>query len=103
MEYKKMNGRIFLRIDKGEKVSETIKAVCVKEKIYGGTYQGIGACGKATLSTYLPDRGDFTDHTVSGMIEMVSLVGNISIDGEGIPFLHSHAVFSYLDDAGGLP
>ena len=96
MEYKKMGDEIYLRIDKGEKVMETIKAVCKKEKVGGGHFQGIGACGSATLSTYLPAAKNFLEHSFTGMLEMVSLMGNISAAGSEL-FLHSHAVFSYLN------
>ena len=96
MECKKMGDEIYLRIDKGEKVMETIKAVCKKEKVGGGHFQGIGACGSATLSTYLPAAKNFLEHTFTGMLEMVSLTGNISAAGSEL-FLHSHAVFSYLN------
>ncbi|MGI6028891.1 MAG: PPC domain-containing DNA-binding protein [Candidatus Heteroscillospira sp.] len=100
MEYRKTNDVIYLRIDKNEKIVETIKTVCVKEMVCGGHFQGIGACDSATLSTYLPDKNDFTDHTISGMIEMISLMGNISVDSNNEPFLHSHAVFSHLNNKG---
>lgn len=100
MEYRKINDAIYLRIDKDEKIAQTIKAVCAKENIFGGHFQGIGACDTATLSTYFPDKNNFTDHTISGMIEMISLMGNISVDSNNEPFLHSHAVFSYLNHNG---
>lgn len=100
MEYRKTNDTIYLRIDKDEKVIQTIKTVCAKEMIYGGHFQGIGACDTATLSTYLPDKNNFADHTIFGMIEMISLMGNISVDSNNEPFLHSHAVFSYLNNSG---
>ncbi len=100
MDYRKENGTLYLRIDKGEKVVETIKKVCAKERVQGGYFQGIGACGKAVLSTWIAEKGEFIHHTLTGMLEMVSLMGNISIDQNGEPFSHSHAVFSYLKDNG---
>ena len=100
MEYKKMKDTIYLRVDKKENVTETIKEVCRKEGICGGYFQGIGACSTATRSTYIPEQNDFIDHEISGMLEMVSLMGNITMDCDNQPFLHSHAVFSYLDQAG---
>ena len=54
MEYKKMKDTIYLRVDKKENVTETIKEVCRKEGICGGYFQGIGACSTATRSTYIP-------------------------------------------------
>lgn len=74
--------------------------VCHKEKIQGGYLQGIGACDRVVLSTYLSKKSEFVDHTYTGMIEMVSLMGNISVDDADVPILHSHAVFSYLSDHG---
>lgn len=100
MEYKKMKDNIYLRVDKSENVIETIKEICKKEGICGGYFQGIGACSTATLSTYIPEQNDFIDHKISGMLEMVSLMGNITMDCHNQPFLHSHAVFSYLNQAG---
>lgn len=100
MEYKKMEDTICLRVDKKENITETIKEVCKKEGIYGGYFQGIGACSAATLSTYIPEQNDFIDHEISGMLEMVSLMGNITMDCHNQPFLHSHAVFSYLNQVG---
>jgi hypothetical protein len=32
------------------------------------------------------------------MLEMVSLMGNVTIDQNNEPFLHSHTSFSYLDN-----
>ncbi|URZ17810.1 PPC domain-containing DNA-binding protein [Clostridium felsineum] len=100
MDYRKIGENIYVRIDKDEDVISNIIEVCKKENIMTGQFQGIGACGIATVSTYLPDVDDFADHTISGMLEMVSLMGNITLDDNGQPFLHSHAVFSYLDEAG---
>lgn len=100
MEYKKMKDSFYLRIDKDEKVVETIKRLCREEKIQAGCFQGIGACSTAVISTYIPEKEDFVDHTISGMIEMVSLMGNVSTEDGGEPFLHNHAVFSYLKDNG---
>lgn len=100
MEYKKMKDTIYLRIDKDENVMETIKEVCKSEAVCGGYFQGIGACGSATLSTYIPEQHDFVEHKISGMLEMVSLMGNITVDCDNQPFLHSHAVFSHLNKKG---
>lgn len=75
MEYKKMKDVIYLRIDQDESVIDTIQEVCRREKVYTGYFWGIGACDLAILSTYLPDRNEFIDHTISGMIEISPLWG----------------------------
>ena len=99
MKYKKMNDTIYLRIDKDEFVIETIKIVCKMKHIQGGYFQGIGACDEATLATWIEQKKDFSYHTLHGMLEMVSLMGNISIDA-GDVCIHSHALFAYIDSNG---
>lgn len=100
MDYRKEKNAIYLRIDKGEEVIATIKKICEMERVGGGYFQGIGACSRAVLSTWIPEKQDFIHHTITGMLELVSLKGNISTDRNGKPFSHSHAVFSYLKDNG---
>lgn len=102
MEYKKINHTFYIRIDKGESVTDSIKDVCKREKIQAGHFQGIGACDLAVLATYIPEKNDFTDHTITGMLEMVSLMGNVTTDKNNEPFLHGHASFSYLDKNGNV-
>lgn len=52
------------------------------------------------MSTYIPEANDFTDHQLTGMLELVSLMGNITRDEADAPELHAHASFSYLNNAG---
>jgi predicted DNA-binding protein with PD1-like motif len=98
MEYKKMENEIYLRIDPGEDVMETIKNVCERENFFTAYFQGIGACGNVILSTYCPETKKFIEHPYTGMLEMVSLMGNITKNSVAEPSLHAHAVFSYLKD-----
>lgn len=92
-----MNQTYYLRIDKNEKLFETIKKLCRKEGIQGGHFRGIGACDHAILATYIPEKNDFVAHEITGMLEMVSLSGNIAVDHDGQLSLHSHGTFSYLE------
>ena len=39
MEYKKIKYNVYIRIDKGENVVQTILSVCKKENIQGGYFQ----------------------------------------------------------------
>ena len=100
MKYRKIDDTFYIRIDKGEKVTESIIEVCERENIKAGSFQGIGACDLVDLSTWIPEQNDFTDHQLTGMLEMVSLMGNITTDNDNKPFLHSHATFSYLNENG---
>lgn len=100
MDYRREKSTIYLRVDKGEEVVETIKRVCAQEQVKGGYFQGIGACDAAVLSTWITEREDFIQHDLSGMLEMISLMGNILTDQNEELLTHSHAVFSYLTDDG---
>ncbi len=100
MDYRKTENRIYLRTDKNEEVLQNVLAVCRKEHIFSATFHGIGACGDVCISTYIPEKEDFLNHRRTGMLEMVSLDGNISHDSRGELFEHAHALFSYLDDTG---
>lgn len=102
MQYRKINHTFFIRIDKGENISERIKEICRHEKIESGYFHGIGACDLAILATYIPEKNDFIDHKITGMLEMVSLMGNVTTDNNNEPFIHSHASFSYLDENGNV-
>ena len=100
MEYRKEKNAIYLRIDKGEEVVATIIKVCEKEQVKAGYFQGIGACDNVVLSTFIPEKGDYIHHHISGLLEMVSLQGNVTCDRNKKPFAHSHAIFSYLNENG---
>ncbi|MBQ7705828.1 MAG: DNA-binding protein [Selenomonadaceae bacterium] len=93
MEYKNLNGEIYLRVDPNEELLTSITKTCRQEKIFGGCFIGIGACSEITLSAFVPAENDFVIKNFAGMFEIVSLTGNITNDA-----LHAHAMFSYLDE-----
>ena len=95
MEYRKLNGEYYLRLDPNDEILESILKLCEDEKIFGGHFQGIGACGEITISTYSPAEKNFTMHNFSGHFEIVSLLGNITKTDK--INLHAHANFSYAD------
>ena len=99
MEYRRDGNMILVRIDKDEEILEKILEICRIENIYGALFSGIGACGKAVTSSYIPEKKDFTDHEAEGLLELVSLNGNISCENDQ-PVEHTHALFSYLDKTG---
>ena len=100
MEYSRIDDAYYLRIAKGEHVPQAIVELCRREHVGAAQISGIGACSEATVSTWIAERGDFTDHTVRGTLEMVALNGNITRNADGTPHLHAHARFSHLDSDG---
>ena len=101
MDYRQMGERIYIRIDKGEEILAQVEDVCRKLHISAATFQGIGACGEVEVATYIPDRQEFLPHARNGMLEMISLIGNIVTGKQGNLVQHAHALFSAFDGATG--
>lgn len=100
MESKQIGNKVYLRVEKGEDVLDSVLRACEAHSLKSATFQGIGACSKAGIQTYIPEKNDFIQSEVSGMLEMVSLMGNVTLDSDGKLFEHTHALFAYLDEAG---
>ena len=98
MDYKKFGDSIYVRFDKGDEVLEGILNICKKENILSAIFSGIGGCGDVTVSTYIPEKNDFIPHNKTGLLEMISINGNISADENDEIFEHTHAMFSYLEN-----
>ena len=98
MDYRKIGGTIYARFDKGDEVLEGILNICKKENILSATFSGIGGCGDVTVSTYIPEKNDFIPHNKTGLLEMISINGNISANDNNELFEHTHAMFLYLEN-----
>lgn len=63
--------------------------MCHASNIKSATFTGIG--------TYLPAKKVFQKHTKRGMLEMVSLTGNVTLDTQQTALeIHAHSLFTYL-------
>lgn len=95
MDYRKFGDTVYIRMDRGDEIIGSVLDVCRKEQIHSATFSGIGGCGEALIQTYIPENNTFEMQTISGMLELVSLTGNVITDGECEYYHHTHAVFSY--------
>jgi len=95
MDYRKYNDTYYIRMDKGDEVISGILAICKKEGITAAVYSGIGGCSKAEIQTFIPETGLFETNELQGMLELISLSGNIITDDDGEYYHHTHALFSY--------
>ena len=98
MDYKVLKGRILLRLDRGEELLSNVIGICEKEGVHSALFHGIGAFGSVCIATYIPETESFLDHKKSGLLELISLDGNISHEDDGRIFEHTHAVFSFLNE-----
>ena len=98
MKSQKFGDKIYLRLDKGDEVLKSVLQICREQKISSATFSGIGACDKVVIGTYLPEEHDFLRHTKEGMLEMISLMGNVTQDANHTKLnIHAHGMFSYLN------
>lgn len=93
MEFKKLGDYFLLRMDRGERVRNTLDGFLQQQGVASGYLQGIGALEQVELGYYsIPDRR-YLQRTMPGVYELLSLSGNITtVDGQ--PFVHAHAVLS---------
>ena len=95
MDYRKYGDTVYIRVDKGDEIIGCILDVCKKEHISSAIYSGIGGCSEAQGQTFLPESGTFETQTIRGMLELVSLSGNIVTDENSGLYHHTHAAVSY--------
>lgn len=98
MDYKKIEDKYYLRLDKKDEVMASITEFCKKEGIKTAYFQGIGACDKVICQTLNLETHNFASHEKTGMLEMLSLLGNVALDDNNNLSLHAHASFSYVED-----
>jgi len=77
MDCRKYGDAVYIRVDRGDEIIACIKKVCENEKILSAVYSGIGGCSEAQVQTFLPETGAFETHVLRGMLELVSLTGNV--------------------------
>ncbi len=98
MDYRKINDTVYIRMDKDDEVIGCILDVCRKEKIMSAIFSGIGGLGEAEIQTLIPETNEFETRTISGMLELVSMTGNVISDEYGEIYQHTHAIVSYKED-----
>ncbi|WP_072725312.1 PPC domain-containing DNA-binding protein [Tepidibacter thalassicus] len=89
MKSKKFGNKYVLRIDKGEKIVDTLKQFCIDNKITLGTIHGIGATNKATIGFFNLNTKEYNSTELIGDYEITCIIGNISTKN-GEVYLHLH-------------
>ena len=98
MEYKKIGEAYYIRMDRDDEVIANILDVCRKESIPSAVFSGIGGCKSAELQVFIPETGSFENEKIEGMLELVSMNGNVVSDNDGQLCHHTHALFTYKRD-----
>ena len=98
MDYRDFGGTYYVRLDRGDEVVGSLELLCAREGIRSATFSGIGGCSSAAISTFVPEAGAFQTEIFEGMLELLSVMGNIMADDAGEYHHHAHASFSYKKD-----
>ena len=93
MRFKKINDTYAIRLDKGEKVLEKLKAFCTKNNIKLGYFFGIGSLDEAELAHYIAKARKYTYQLYRQPLEIVSLNGNVTMMNNEA-YIHCHACLS---------
>lgn len=93
MKFKKTDSCTILRLERNEKIIESLTRFCDENEIKSGILHGIGAVEDAEIGFYDLSKKEYFLKKIDRPCEIVSLTGNIVII-EGKSFLHVHTVLS---------
>ena len=85
-----------LRLKPGDDVHEEIIAFCRLHDIKAGSIAAIGSIHSPTLAHYTITTKQFTNRVVEGIVEVSSMLGNVSIKDDE-PLVHLHVTVSGPD------
>ncbi len=89
MEYRRFDNTIYVRMDRGEEVTEQLRAVAEAEQIRLAEVNALGALKSFTVGLFDVEEKRFHSNHFEGAYEMSSLHGTITTQDEGI-YLHLH-------------
>ncbi len=80
------------RFDSGDDILQRLSDLVRNEGVSTGSFTGIGTVERATVG-YFTGNGNYANISLEGPLEIVSLMGNVSLK-EGAPFVHAHVTLS---------
>ena len=89
MKFKKIKDTYLIRLERGERIIETLKVFCAKQKINCGYFFGIGALSEAELAHYIVENKKYTSKIFKQPLEIINMAGNIATMGKDV-YLHCH-------------
>jgi predicted DNA-binding protein with PD1-like motif len=96
MKAKKVENGWFVRIDKDEKVMQTLIDFIDEKQIPAGTITGIGALTEVELGYFNRESTTYQRRRFDGIYELLSLTGNIAyVDNK--PMVHAHCLLGDAD------
>lgn len=96
MTYKFDGYNWLVRLQKGEKLIESLVKIIEKESIKGAWISGLGGALSAELGFYDLEKQQYQWQLFNELMEITSLQGNIAWKGDE-PALHIHGTFTKAD------
>lgn len=93
MRFTKSHNSYLIRLNKGEKILETLTAFCKSENLLSGSLSGLGSASEIELGYYALDTKEYHWKKFDGTYEILNMTGNLSLV-DGNPFIHIHSVLS---------
>lgn len=87
---------IALIFEQGDEVMAALQSYAAKQRLKASRFTAIGAFERATLGYFDWNGKEYEHIPVHEQVEVVSLVGDIALDGEQ-PKVHAHAVLGRRD------
>jgi len=85
------HSRLLVRFEVGDKLPESLVDMARRLGIASGSLTGIGGVRSVVLGYYDLQARQYVTFEVPGIVELVSLIGNVSLLN-GQPFWHLHAL-----------
>ena len=85
-----------LILDRGDQVAGTLERFAAEHELNASRFTAIGAFENVTLGYFNWEKKDYERIPVDEQVEVLSLVGDIALDGNK-PKLHAHAVLGRRD------
>jgi uncharacterized protein len=85
-----------LVLDKGDEVIGELTAFAREQRLAAAHFTAIGAFSEVTLGYFERDRKDYRKIPLREQVEVLSLIGDIALDGEA-PKVHAHVVVGRAD------
>ena len=93
MNYRKVNDKIFVSLQTGDLINESIRKIAVEENISNAWINGIGAIDNVEVGYMDVENKKYKKRNFDEHYELLSLIGNITYR-DGVPFVHTHVTFS---------
>lgn len=92
MKYRRFGNTIIVRIDRGEEILDSVRALALAENIKLASISALGATNEFTVGVFNTAEKKYYSNSFSGAFEIVSLTGTVStMDGEFYAHLHMSA------------